>query len=205
MRLPVSKAYRAFPELDAFTDAECERLAFRARAYTSWYPSEGGTGIFLVFSVLGVLGAFLTGWLLSLSRTRDHSQHDLIPGGVLIAFMAAGVILGLCYRDYRTRTIVAAQVRRTACPGCGNSLLGSPRSADSVRCSKCAAVHAFTSLKIIGEDLGPPMIVLDANTQCGACGYVIGGLPIHRGQVTCPECGAKTSVVQHGDPTRSDA
>jgi hypothetical protein len=32
MRLPVSKIYRGFPELDPFTDTECEMYVARARS-----------------------------------------------------------------------------------------------------------------------------------------------------------------------------
>ncbi len=37
MRIPFSKVYRAFPELDRFSDAECRRLVVRARVERAWF------------------------------------------------------------------------------------------------------------------------------------------------------------------------
>jgi predicted Zn-ribbon and HTH transcriptional regulator len=197
VRVPATKVYRAFPEMDRFTDAECQRLVVHAGRHARITPEAGCVGRFIAVGALGLGGSLLLGWLIS-SMVRN--ADDMIPAGVFVGSLVLGIILSLQYRDRLMGHVLREQIRRTTCPTCNASLLGSHRSADTVRCGGCSAVHTFESLAIQSEDLGPALIVLNAKATCPRCGYVIGGLPIYRGHVTCPECAERTPVVENGPP-----
>lgn len=207
MRLPLATVYRAFPELDRFTDDECRRLIYRAQLRGMEGPSDGCVMTALLIAggvvIFGVAGSMI--WA-SLDGTRLHRialRSDLLnsagPVLLLLGIVFSGVS-GLVVRDRSLRRLLREQIGRTTCPGCRASLLGCDRSADSLRCGGCGRVYKFGELGLESEDLGPALVVLRADTRCRACEYVIAGLPIDRGFVTCPECGERTPVVENGPP-----
>lgn len=198
MRVPLAKIFRAFPELDRFTDEECRRLLLQARHHARVTPRAGCIGVAcLVILVGGVGGSILSAW--AISRFL-HTEDDMVGSVIFCGSMVLGVYAGIRFRDRHTRAILRRQVERTTCPTCGGSLLGGRRSADHVRCGSCGGVHAFTGLGIDPTDLGPALITLAAETRCTGCSYVIGGLPVRRGKVTCPECGRATAIATTGTP-----
>src|SRR5262245_53710442 len=95
MRVPVSKAYRAFPELDGFTDAQCDqfvKLANRRR----WLSMVISTGVGMVAMLVvgiggGALARFVYASMVSLGVLRR------VPIGLLDQLIECSpVIVGLC-------------------------------------------------------------------------------------------------------------
>jgi hypothetical protein len=208
--MPLATVYRAFPELDRFTDDECRRLVYRAQLHAVQASSMGcvltmfvaGMG-FLAVGLAGSISWRVLGgtWIHRVVRHSDVLND--VGGPMLIVLAIVGSLAaGLLVRDRTLREQLRGQIGRTTCPACSASLLGSARSADSLRCGGCDRVYTFGELGLESEDLGPALIVLKADTKCRACGYVIAGLPIDRGVVQCPECGVRTPVVQKGPPGR---
>ncbi len=146
MRVPITQVYRAFPELDAFSDAECE-------VYIDYVLKTRGTRFALVMPVALVvciltscLALPLMVWLAALMARLVESvgwlssetalQLLLIPL-VLITVGGCGVAL-LRYRDSQLHRALFASIEEARCPGCKYSLLGLPASASQqVLCPEC--------------------------------------------------------------------
>jgi len=126
MRLPMSKIWRAFPELDRFDDRRCQR-----------YVSEAGrshprTGCLVLLMIPLGLGA----WLVSIGLSVALLDL-LVPGNadppwvfMLVAFALFGAppfLVGLTVlmvRDRWLRRAVRDRLNVARCLGCSYSLLG---------------------------------------------------------------------------------
>lgn len=210
MRLPFARPYRAFPELDRFTDEECNRLQFRARERSDDEPNHGCAMTFFIAAGVMFALAFVAKALLDTPAWKTVERRlgawmHLIGIEVLLAVSFIAAVVGALFvRDRLLHRLIREQIARTTCPGCRASLLGAERSADSVRCGSCASVLTFAELGLESEDLGPPLIVMKTGVTCSGCRYALAELPISRGFVTCPECGRKTPVVREGAPLEAE-
>ncbi len=140
MRLPVSKVWRAFPELDRFDDARCIRYVRQAKA------KRRVTGALLVL----LAPVFVIVWFVSIGLSVGVMDM-LYPGGagpgvvgmILALFLFAGTPLALSLtllllRDRWLHRAVRDRLNVARCLECSYSLLGlDPGENKFVICPEC--------------------------------------------------------------------
>lgn len=146
MRLPTSKLYRAFPELDEFSSEQCRAWVRAANA---------GFARLILRSIL--FGAVFLGWLLVVSgavyalgsglsivdgRTRNEGPlFVLISGGVVVG-VGVGVLLVLMVRDaFLRRRVQRVMQARGSCDRCRYILVGLPVIDARVTCPECGQIR----------------------------------------------------------------
>ena len=132
MRLPLAKAYRAFPALDPFDDATCKAYMRRARKqgrFARFALALLGAG---AGAVVGVLLAVLIGTAVD-NRYRDVSVAFWVGAGIAIFTLCLCPALGAALTS---DALIARQLRRrlrTAdCMSCGYALVGQVPVTDEV-------------------------------------------------------------------------
>lgn len=169
-RIPPNKIYRAFPELDHFSDAQCERFVQRVRV-TSQYPQvlAGSLILVVVLSLTAVglvLGRLAEPWSRFLwaagreLRLSWLSADDVHLGSCLLALAAVPAFSCLLVRDGLLRTYLRRAIRmrldRVRCRTCGYVLIGQRHSDGRVRCPECSSAATLRELGVTAEDLIPP-------------------------------------------------
>lgn len=150
MRLPLSKIYRAFPELDRFCDAECDGFVRAARQ--KHLIRESVFSVVAVFAALTVMGVGTA--IFGMYGNRFAVLRDTVGLVVTVgAIVLAGCISGLLVRDAWLRWAVRTVLRVAKCPACTYSLLGLPLSEGKVRCPECGRDIAIASLGLTPDDL----------------------------------------------------
>lgn len=156
MRLPLDKPYRAFPELDRFSDEECCRFVAAARRHHR--PS--GVFVYGLMIVAAGLMCPLTGlFQAGLSSAvgvfgRPSDELSMAVFGVSIAFGTASASLGwLVIRDRWLRRVIRDQLKGARCYGCGYSLLGLPIAGDGIICPECGQRFDLREADLTPEDL----------------------------------------------------
>jgi hypothetical protein len=146
MRLIARKVYRAFPELDRFTDHQCDRFVRAVnRNYRGfvlrWFLVIGLSALALIstfsFSTWYLYGGN-RGWFTYLRL--PPLLADVIPIALPLVFAGAVALLA---RDIVIRLQIRRVIKtRGTCLGCGYSLLGIRVSQDrTVTCPECGS-HA---------------------------------------------------------------
>jgi hypothetical protein len=161
VRIPVTKVYRAFPQLDEFSDEECQRFVLRAEQD---YPGSKTTAMFtgvvallIGLIVLGVLESYL--WtaisanMSALGRANARETLVLLSAGFMVLCFGVGMF---CVRDRWLIRTITLRVRQTSCPGCGYSLLGLAVDKGVVKCPECAAPYFLADHGLTAEDLLAP-------------------------------------------------
>ena len=168
MRLPFSKVYRAFPELDRFDDPACRAYVREAArrvpvANLSVKAAALAAAIFLLF--VGVIAGANLAMRLTFRPTASGW-----------AFAAAALVWGLCLlpgplvgafiRDRWVRSQLKLVLRQASCPACGYSLLGlvprpgPPPEGEFVVCPECGecsglASRGLTRASLMAPGVGP--------------------------------------------------
>jgi hypothetical protein len=170
MRFPRRKLYRAFPDLDRFSESQCEMLVRRIQQARS-YGATMIIGVSLTSMVIFGLGVAL--WLRhqgawqafekDLLDLYGRTAADVLgPGLAFAPMLAAAGLAGLYARDVLFQVLVRRAIRsrisRARCTGCGTSLLGLPAPGNVVRCPECSRVMGLRELGIESpaEMLSPP-------------------------------------------------
>ncbi|MBI1189206.1 MAG: hypothetical protein GC200_00780 [Tepidisphaera sp.] len=148
MRLFVkSKIYRAFPELDAFSDERCERFV-RAARRPVWFRARVVAGGFLAF-LLASAALGVAAHLAEENAPATFGPRSPLWAMLLILFVtlfvycAAGVAW-LWSRDWMLRRRIRRVLRtRGHCHSCGYLLLGATVSAThEISCPECGFTTA---------------------------------------------------------------
>jgi len=145
MRIIASPIYRAFPELDGFTDEQCRDYLRLVHG-----GAQGRVAIGLVSLSLGVLLAFLVGWVcVSAANSRPQGVSTFVIVGILAGLMAAFGFGTLISRDVLLRLLVRRVLRGTArCPSCDYSAMGLVVSANhAVTCPECGQSIDITAYR----------------------------------------------------------
>ncbi len=158
MRLPRTEVFRAFPELDRFSDEECRawlRRAWRAQRWRLTLGSLGGAALALGLAA----GMFVLGGMLvsRLGLTGSRAEGRTLAGAMLWAVLTvlpAGLTM-FAIRDWSLRRAVRSQLSSTRCPGCDYQLLGLPVREGAVTCSECGQRITPAELGVSLEDLMP--------------------------------------------------
>ena len=157
MRLPVSKVYRAFPELDRFTDAECSQYVQRAMK-NCWRSMLVASAIAVVLAIIAaVAGPALVGLLASVSSQGFRNRYDMLfPILGIAAFIGGPAFVALGTRNVWLRRAIRSQLNTTLCPQCGYQLLGLPLVSEGVHCPECGKWSSLRELQLTPEMLMVP-------------------------------------------------
>lgn len=142
MRIPLSRIYRAFPELDRFTDEQCQRFV-RAACRRGWGRFLHWTAVAALVFILYLITLPLSGAAMAAAddsvRFRSGVALVLLQLLLLLLAMTVPLVAGLFLRDALLRRRIRYVVRaRGTCPGCRYSLLGIPLSEErKVVCPEC--------------------------------------------------------------------
>ncbi len=157
VRIPGSKFYRAFPELDRFSDAQCEGFVSLVQKRHPWQMV--GAAILALAAVLLTVCLLVPLTLVILDRGQrgmDRLPIQLVPLMLGFPFVAAG-IAGFLVRDACVRGLIRRRITAMKCTDCGYGLLGLPvtRGEDGIaraRCPECGYENDMTSRERELED-----------------------------------------------------
>jgi hypothetical protein len=155
MRLVARKIYRAFPELDRFSDEHCE--LYVRRAYGSWlFQIWAGVVCATVFCMMFALcGAVLVTFVVP---QRRGDVAIVWPASIVIAtvLLAAPFLTALLARDQLLLDRLRRQVGKARCLRCEYSLLGQRMIDGIITCPECGQRASLADLGLRSpEDLRP--------------------------------------------------
>ena len=141
MRLITRKIYRAFPELDKFSDEQCERFLQAANASIVRRMCRGAVsfGFAIVVGLLALVGAVYAAQELADHWRLDGFLYWLLFGVLTTTALVIAFLPGLILADGLLRLRVRSLLKRCGtCPQCSYSLLGIRVGADLiVTCPEC--------------------------------------------------------------------
>jgi hypothetical protein len=164
MRMPTSKLYRAFPELDPFEDQKCIRFVRVAQGRWWWRGTR-----FICLVVLWVVAFAGLSWGLAegasaILADSDNWRRTFGPIPEILGFVlcaGAGMAIAslgtLMLRDFLLRRSVRRVLKASAnCWSCGYGLLGLPVSTErTITCPECGSVSGVdVSLAELSENNG---------------------------------------------------
>ena len=150
MRFIASPIYRAFPELDGFTDEQCRRYVDLARG------GQRSRVMFEVARVMLSLGCVYVSSSVVLRNWSWSEAQSLIT--LSVAMMATVFLLSMLFwRDVLLRLLVRGVLRGTArCPSCDYSTMGLVVSSNhAVTCPECGKsidITAYRDHCVAGAD-----------------------------------------------------
>ncbi|GMV25304.1 MAG: hypothetical protein AMXMBFR58_13350 [Phycisphaerae bacterium] len=161
MRIPASKVYRAFPELDRFPDEVCEQ-------YMRYVLGRYGRPMRVVTRVLWaaclVLCVFISPFAAIAGNRLAYwmAKHGLPDSnawmlGAAAIMLVAGVLLVvmvLAVRDVMLRRLLLGRILEARCPFCSYSLLGlAVDEHGGVLCPECGKRSSLADRKLTVQDV----------------------------------------------------
>lgn len=151
MRLPLSKVYRAFPELDRFGDEQCRR-------FVRWARSKVRFRIVLLPVAAGVawlMGVHFVASLVVPMETVSRGEKWIQTTLVVLVLVAVGasIVVGHLVRDAILIHAIRTRIRSGRCPECGFSLLGLPIADGAIVCPECGSQMTLHELGLEPRDL----------------------------------------------------
>jgi len=144
MRLPYAKVWRAFPELDRFSDAECARFVQRAPKLGRLIASAA------VFSALSLFNCVSTAWWKHLGGQLNDVTFLVVLLSILV--LVPGVA-ALWIRDRMLIRSVSRMLTRAHCERCDYSLLGLQVADGRVICPECGSPFVLADHGMTPGDL----------------------------------------------------
>ncbi len=161
MRFPWTRLYRAYPELDRFSDDQCEAWVKRAWRWRPWTMfvsilASAFLGMGLSYGLFRVLSRFF--YPMAQAASKSFTVQNVIlqlasVGGWVLLSAAPGLLGALVLRDLMLRRVIRGQLSSTRCMRCDYSLLGLPVREGVVTCSECGEVAGLTDRALAPEDL----------------------------------------------------
>jgi hypothetical protein len=155
VRVPISKVYRAFPELDPFDDEQCELFVRQATRGSLRRHAQGWALKVLAFAaglIVWIFAVALGGLVVDAFRLTAPVQNVLVipmmVGFVLIPGMAL-----LFVRDIWLRRSIKARLVSARCPACEYSLLGLPIVMGLAVCPECGEQLDLERMGLTPKDL----------------------------------------------------
>ncbi|MBS0198526.1 MAG: hypothetical protein JSR77_17380 [Planctomycetes bacterium] len=159
MRLPASKVYRAFPELDRFSDEQCEGFVALIRRKRS--------GSFNSVMLLGTLaGLLVLGPVIEFQKFMTERIEVYVPAlpdswlwaiakFLLFVIVTSIIVAAATYipRDVWMRAVISRVIRRARCLGCGYTLLGLDVQGDLVTCPECGEKSSLSQRGLSEGDI----------------------------------------------------
>lgn len=165
VRIPKTNLYRAFPELDRFSDEQCERFMQRVRITGMYRPLCWTAISFASLVTLAVIAMALALYAdelhCSLWLWLDRAAADtLVLACWIVPTPVVPVLVGLLTRDVvlriYLRRVVRMQIERVRCRSCKYVLIGQRVTDGFVTCPECGARIPLQILGVTAEDLVPP-------------------------------------------------
>ena len=150
MRVPLSKVYRAFPELDRFSDEQCQGWQRLANDYWPWKRVMVICAAIAAFVVASVGMYVVVGMIvLSLPHGQQPRGNSLLMLSLGLGMpICTGALASLGIRDWWARRCLRRFIDDRIC-GCGYSLLGLPEEPQTqgvaVHCPECGVWHRVDS------------------------------------------------------------
>ncbi|MFI4861277.1 MAG: hypothetical protein ACIAXF_11415 [Phycisphaerales bacterium JB063] len=165
MRVPTTKIYRAFAELDDLTDEQCILLMRRVRLRVGTNLGVGFllTILYVVLLVLTVIAVNAVGMLLD-PEGAFGKRHEFLLGFVVM-FLGFGIpaAITMGVRDYvlrkRLTSAINYEIDRVRCLACKYILIGQVARDGHVVCPECGARQHLAELGITEADLIPPKAI----------------------------------------------
>lgn len=156
MRIPGTRVYRAFPELDRFSDADCRRFV-RFAAAGLWRGWKLTARVFVAvltapaIAVGFLAGLFLWSWVVNALGQGRASLLWIIP----FCAPAIGVALlpNLLLRDWQLRREITSRIFAASCSDCRYSLLGLEWRDGLVNCPECGKSNNLGERGLKPQDL----------------------------------------------------
>ncbi len=158
MRIPLHQTYRAFRELDGFSDEQCEQWVRRVRA-------QGGGGRLVASGCLAALLMVpiacmtcfaLLGLLISMVSMDDDAVGVVSTVVFLSGTAGASGITFFLVRDHLLIRAIRNRVLLVRCPRCRYSLLGLRHEDGFVLCPECGTRHELAAIGLSPADLIGP-------------------------------------------------
>lgn len=169
MRLVSSKIWRAFPELDPYDDATCQRYITRARQVRRSGLHQLAILITLVVSLalaitLAAPHFYALEWIASmLSRHGkvDAMTDTLLNLLVFVSFIWVPALAALIVRDRLLYACLRQHLGGAICPGCRYSLIGleiyGPSGMPIVKCPECGDEVKLNHHSLTEADINPEL------------------------------------------------
>jgi len=169
MRIPMRKIYRAFPELDAYTDAQCELLMQRVNlSMVSRQAIRGMTFAAVVVTLIVMLPIMYVfvdtliqgnpGW----GMVRYDGERSLVW---TVGMVGPAVLAGFLTRDTVLRkqlvSAITLHIEKVRCPECKYILIGQRDHNGAVTCPECGHTTLLRLLGLEPADLIPPESAAD--------------------------------------------
>ncbi len=165
MRLPFGKVWRAFPEFDNYSDAECRHIVAAAKINRPWL-TIGVPRIVLIGLLIGWPVYWVVGVLyFNVHRWAPVPADDGIALVVLaVTTVMVALVMRLLVRDLCLAWALKVEIDRAACRKCGQSMQGVPvrevglggdPSKRFVRCPECGKEWNLLESGITPRDLVP--------------------------------------------------
>lgn len=164
MRIPISNIYRAFSELDSFSDEQCDRFMKRIKVSGARRALPGlvfflVSGFGLIFSCIA-FGFIFDAINTAFNKSGSEINETLIVGLCLFVTMVLPPVLGLIVRDVllrrHLRLVIDDKLNRIKCLGCRYLLIGQVVHDHAVGCPECGRVNPLNDLGVVEADLIPP-------------------------------------------------
>ena len=175
MRIPRRKIYRAFPEMDQFTDEQCVCFLRMIRVRRFWIFLASVVAWVLAFIAAVIVFSRIVGPIFNSAGVRRlldvvminlPGVGDLYWGDLLFTclavFLNVGVptMLAVLTRDWFLHRALGRHIQGARCPGCKQSLIGLPileedEDVPSVRCPECGRLWILRDLGLTPADLRP--------------------------------------------------
>jgi hypothetical protein len=155
VRVPISKVYRAFPELDRFDDGQCElfvhqasRGSLRRRAVAAAMQVLAASCAFMAWMFAFAVGRAIVSGL----HLRGAAEGIATLGGI-VGFVLVPALAALIARDVWLRRSIRARLVSARCPGCEYSLLGLPVTMGVAVCPECGEQLDLERMGLTPKDL----------------------------------------------------
>lgn len=170
-RLPLSNPYRAYPELDGYTNEQCEFLMRRIGVIRKRRTFQTGClgSLVMVLSIVAMCGLFglLIPWIEKLMNRLVGPPmtgfDDLLHGiPIVIFFSALFLVVALIGHVFENRAIrlalaeqlsLAEKVEMARCIDCKYPLRGLPSREGQLCCPECGREHPLAELGLTQEDV----------------------------------------------------
>ncbi len=163
MRIPLTKLYRAFSQLDRFSDTQCGLLMRRVRLDRKARLLVWVSPVFaFVLSFVVVVILLVTTDVLAQTEPLFRDADLLL---FLLCVLCIPAAVALLSRDHLLRRFLVKAIRlridRVRCRHCRYILIGQRPIGDEVNCPECGKMNRLRELGVTVDDLIPPESELD--------------------------------------------
>jgi hypothetical protein len=152
MRLPRRKIWRAFRELDGFSDQQCRMFVDRAaREYAA--GRVVAIGVAIAGSILAGPILYMGAWA-ALTLIDDQWRFSgLVMPLVALFLVFCACMAVLIARDRWLIRTITRRIHHASCAGCGYSMLGLTPTDGIVMCPECNQPFDLRAAGMTPEDL----------------------------------------------------